>query len=276
MRSFIDTLPLFPILNQELILFLRRLSPYDWQKQTVARQWKVKDAASHLLDGNLRKISLNRDGWAPPADMEIRSSEDLVQYLNTLNGDWVKATRRLSPALITELLAATNGTVLELFSQLDPWAQSTYAVSWAGETESFNWFDIAREYTERWLHQQQMRDAVNDDGLINRELYYPFLTILMQAWPVAGAATEAQEGTVLKTVITGNGGGEWFLEKQRDNWVLSTQPHQDISAETVIEGGVAWKLFSKSVRKDEIQQHYTITGDRALGEIVLNMVSFMA
>jgi len=34
------------------------------------------------------------------------------------------------------------------------------AVDWAEEMESKNWMAIAREYTEKWLHQQQIRDAI--------------------------------------------------------------------------------------------------------------------
>ena len=30
----------------------------------------------------------------------------------------------------------------------------------AGEAVSANWFDVAREFTERWHHQQQIRLAI--------------------------------------------------------------------------------------------------------------------
>jgi hypothetical protein len=42
--------------------------------------------------------------------------------------------------------------------RLDPDAAGL-AAAWAGETDSRNWFDVAREYTEKWHHQQQLRDA---------------------------------------------------------------------------------------------------------------------
>jgi hypothetical protein len=42
---------------------------------------------------------------------------------------------------------------------LDPLAPAAFAVSWAGEETSSNWFDTARELTERWHHQQQIRLA---------------------------------------------------------------------------------------------------------------------
>jgi len=60
-------------------------------------------------------------------------------------------------------------------------------VSWAGEEESANWFDTAREFTERWHHQQQIRLAVNKPGIVTREFYFPVLDCFMRALPYAYA-----------------------------------------------------------------------------------------
>ena len=278
MKLPIDVLPLFPVLNEKLVSFLKQLSSVDWQKQTIARKWVIKDVAAHLLDGNYRRIALHRDDWSVPPDIAINSYGDLVNYLNSLNADWVKATKRLSPAILIELLELTNETVYEIFSGLDPFATSAYPVSWAGETVSHNWFDIAREYTERWLHQQQIRDAIGDKTIMSTELYHPFLDIFMQAWPFTLASIDAKEGTMLSVVITG--AGEWFVKMENGKWQLNGQPEKRkagiVTAETVIDGGIAWKLFSKSIRKEEINESVTIKGDHFLGEKILDMVSVMA
>ncbi|MEO5564403.1 MAG: hypothetical protein ABIR18_13235, partial [Chitinophagaceae bacterium] len=170
----------------------------------------------------------------------------------------------------------SNKEVYKVFAALDPFASSLYPVSWAGETLSYNWFDVAREYTERWLHQQQVRDAMGDKSILTKELYYPVLNIFIQAWPFTSANAKAGEGTVLKTIVTGDGGGEWFLVKTGDQWKLSSDTGSTIAAETTIDGDVAWKLFSKSVRKEDIAESYSIKGDNALGELILEMVSVMA
>lgn len=283
----IDVIELFPVLNKELVSFLKKLSPGDWQKQTVAKLWKVKDVVAHLVDGNNRQISLKRDGWTVEPDVEIRSYKDLVDYLNRFNADWVKASKRLSPQMLIEMLEDTNEKVYEIYKSLDPYGISIYPVGWAGEDESQNWFDIAREYTERWLHQQQVRDAMNNKGIMTKELYYPFLHIFMQAWPFTCRDMKANEGTVIKTVVTGEGGGEWYLEMDASTssagkWMLrqaqqeSGEVNSEFAAETIIDGSVAWKLFSKSVRKEDITGSYEIKGDRVLGEKVLEMVSVMA
>ena len=41
----------------------------------------------------------------------------------------------------------------EYHQALDPFGAAMFPVSWAGEEESTNWFDTAREFTERWHHQ---------------------------------------------------------------------------------------------------------------------------
>ena len=56
MDSTLEPLPpiftahLFPKLEAMLIELLRSLAPQDWEKQTLAPKWKVKDVAAHLLD----------------------------------------------------------------------------------------------------------------------------------------------------------------------------------------------------------------------------------
>jgi Mycothiol maleylpyruvate isomerase N-terminal domain len=276
MKPPIDILPLFPELNHELVSFLKSLSQDDWQKQTVARKWVIKDAAAHLLDGNLRKISRHRDNWRPVPDRTIDSYQELVDYLNEINNSWVLAVKRLSPRIITDLLAATNDEVYAILRSLDPFGKAEHSVAWAGEHESYNWFNIAREYTELFVHQQQIRDAMNDQWLLDSHLYHPFLDIFMQALPYTYRDTKAEEGTTLKFTINGQGRGHWFLKRMNGTWKLITAQDGNEASETIIEGNIAWKLFSKSVRKEDVPGSFEIKGDLFLGEKVLEMVSVMA
>ncbi|HTG55299.1 MAG TPA: maleylpyruvate isomerase N-terminal domain-containing protein, partial [Niabella sp.] len=55
----VKTLELFPILDGMLIGLLESLTEAEWNAPTIARLWKVKDVASHLLDGNLRGLSIS-------------------------------------------------------------------------------------------------------------------------------------------------------------------------------------------------------------------------
>ncbi|HQS04313.1 MAG TPA: maleylpyruvate isomerase N-terminal domain-containing protein [Daejeonella sp.] len=155
----IDVLHLFPVLNSSLIEVLNGLDRRQWNNDTLCKQWKVKDIAAHLLDGALRRLSIGRDAYQTEAP-EIKSYQDLLNYLNALNADWVNAYKRVSPEIILEQLKMAQVQMLQYLESLDPDAKAIFPVSWAGEDISTNRFDIAREYTERWHHQQQIRQAV--------------------------------------------------------------------------------------------------------------------
>jgi hypothetical protein len=117
--------------------------------------WKVRDVAAHLLDTALRKLSMVRDACYLEA-IDIRSPQDLVVVVNRLNREGVIVYRRLSPALLIGMMKAVGEESASFHETLDPFAPAAFAVSWAGETESLNWFDTARELTQRWHRQQQI------------------------------------------------------------------------------------------------------------------------
>ena len=273
--SIIKTIHLFPVLDKKLIELLRSLTPEEWNKPTVAKLWTVKDVAAHLLDTHLRTLSIARDGYFGDPPGNISSSQDLVTYLNRLNADWVAACKRISPAVLTDLLEVNCSGASAYLASLDPHAQAIFSVGWAGETVSPNWFHIAREYTEKWHHQQQIREAVNKPGIMTAELYHPFLATFMKALPFTYRHTPAPEGMVLQFTLTGVGGGDWYLVKKA-NWELTHAPTAAPAAHTTIDGTVAWKLFSKSWRRQDVLQYVTIEGDQRLGDVVLDMVSVMA
>lgn len=274
-QSRIHTTHLFQPLDDKLIELLRSLTADEWHAPTVAKEWSVKDVAAHLLDGNIRHLSLERDKYFGVTPGEINSYNDLLAFLNKFNADWVHAAKRMSPQVLLMLLKATGKPFCEHIASLDPNAQALFAVAWAGHEQSRNWFHVAREYTEKWHHQQQIREAVNKPGIMTKEFYEPFLQTFMQALPHTYRNTDAYEGTVVKVTVTGEGGGDWYLIKH-DNWEISDEEFLMPQAHTTIDGTIAWKLFSKSWRKKEAAPYVTIEGDKELGEVVLEMISVMA
>src|SRR3954471_9950013 len=126
----IDTLHLFRPLNEKLIEVLKSLSSEDWNKKTVAGSWTVKDVAAHLLDTNMRFISIHRDHASLVPDRQINSYTDLVAYLNQLNGDWVKAMKRVSGPQLIDLLTTTHEDYIRGLESLDLHAQAMFNVAW--------------------------------------------------------------------------------------------------------------------------------------------------
>ena len=125
---------------------------------------------------------------------------------------WVQAARRVSPEKLIELLELTDRRLYEHFRALDPDAPAGISVAWAGQTRSPNWFDIAREYTEKWLHQQHIREAVGQPLLLGREWYFPVLDTFLRGLPHTCRRVAAGEGTSLTFEVTGAAGGVWTLK----------------------------------------------------------------
>ncbi|UOQ51632.1 maleylpyruvate isomerase N-terminal domain-containing protein [Hymenobacter cellulosivorans] len=274
----IQTIHLFPVLDQHLFELLASLNPAQWELPTLAPQWRVRDVALHLLDGNLRALSMLRDGYfgQQPAGF---SYGEIVAFLNELNADWVRAGQRLSPGVIRWLLEVSGPEYNRYLASLDPLAPATFSVAWAGEAESLNWFHIARDYTEKWHHQQQIRQAVGQEQgpLLSPELYLPFLATCLRALPHHYRAVAAEPGQVIAFTITGEAGATWYLVQTDTGWQLSQQHSASaLAASVTIDGAVAWRLFTKSLPRELASAHIQLEGDARLGEPVFDLLTVMA
>jgi hypothetical protein len=157
----IEVRHLFPELYSELIELLQKLSGDEWNYPTSSSKWSVKDIVAHLIDTDLRRISFQRDHLIPQTNnKQIDDFKNIVEYLNYLNNSWVDASKRLSTGVLIDLLKYIKIEMPKLLNTLDMDSKALFAVWWAGEDESKCWFDIAREYTEKWYHQQQIKEAV--------------------------------------------------------------------------------------------------------------------
>lgn len=268
---------LFGEIHQELLTLLRGLSADDWYKPTVAGSWQVRDIVAHLLDSDIRRLSFQRD-QAPmvPPDKPIASYADLVGFLNQLNADWIKATKRISPQLLIEFLSVTGAQVTTLFQSLDPFEPALFGVAWAGEETSSNWFDVAREYTEKWHHQQQIRDAVGAPALDSRKWLHPVLDAFVRALPVNYENTQAEAGTQLSFVITGEAGGIWTLVRRIDDWQLFVGVADKVVCRIEFDQDTAWRLMTKGLSRDQARTKLTVQGDAALAEPLLGTLAVMA
>ncbi|PYT16730.1 MAG: hypothetical protein DMG59_09505, partial [Acidobacteria bacterium] len=203
--------------DQRLIELLESLAPLEWDLQTVAPLWKVRDVAAHLLDTALRKLSMVRDSWQVEA-AGIHTPQDLIALVNRLNREGVTVYRRLSPPVFIGIMKIACEENARFHESLDPFAPAVFAVSWAGEDMSLNWFDTARELTERWHHQQQIRHATNRPGIMTPNLYHPVLDCFMRGLPHLYRNVNPPAGTVLLLEISGECGGRWFLSKGAGKW----------------------------------------------------------
>lgn len=261
--------------DERLITLLSSLRAEEWDFQTVARSWTVRDVAAHLLDTSLRKLSMVRDS-SDERRAPVQSPRDLVALVNRLNHEGVAVFGRLSPRVLIDLLRRACDESADFHESLDPFAPAAFAVSWAGETSSLNWFDTARELTERWHHQEQIRFATNRPGIMVPSLYHPVLDCFMRGLPHLFRDTAAPPGTVLLVEISGECGGKWFLSRGSTTWTFIHEPLVDLAARVQIPQELAWRVFTNGIDRSSIAANVLIDGDQDLGERILSLRAIVA
>ena len=267
----VSTVHLFPEERAALLDLLSGLTPVEWDRPTVCEGWSVKDVALHILGGDLGNISRRRDGFG----LSPAPGEELVTFLNRFNNEWVSAARRLSPRVLVDLLAFTGPQLFAYFSSLDLSAMGG-GVSWAGLDRAPVWLDVAREYTERWLHQQHIRDAVGKQGQTDPRFFTPVLATFVYALPPVFQYTTAPPGTAVQLRIMGAAGGEWSVVREAGGWTLYEGGPPTPSASIEIDETTAWRLFTKGITPEQAEQRIIFEGDQALGRLVLQAVAIIA
>jgi uncharacterized protein (TIGR03083 family) len=265
---------LFPEVRQHLLSLLGGLTAECWLRPTAAGKWDVKDVALHLLGGDISNLSRRRDAYMPPGP-DLSRWEDLVAFINDLNQSWVVAARRMSPRVLCDLLEHIGTQVDAYFLSLDPFAIGG-EVSWAGSQPAPVWLDVAREYTERWHHQQQIREATGRPGLYEPRLFAPVLDAFVRALPHTFRDVDAAEGTTVQVTISGPAGGEWAVRRTAGSWELLVGRSAEAASEVVLAAEDAWKIFTRGIRGDQARSCSKISGNRELASRVLQMVSVIA
>jgi uncharacterized protein (TIGR03083 family) len=268
------TAHLFAELDDRLLALLRSLSHDDWRRPTIVPKWNVHQVAAHMLDTALRRLSFGRDQSA--GRLAPSSDAELADLVNGLNAQGVDVYGRLSPRMLISLSEVTLPQLHDYFLSLDPFAPSRIPVSWAGESESQNWFDIARELTERWHHQQQIRLAVDRPGIMTPRLYRPVLDCFMRGLPYGYRSVEAPEGVFVEVTVSGDCGGTWWLHRQPDRWSLVTRPDSShVASRTIVPQDIAWRVFTRGIDRAQARGHTTIIGDQRLGLGVLGILAIV-
>ena len=233
-----DVRPLMGEEQASLLALLASLQDADWAAPTEAGRWTVKDVALHLLDGDLGQLSRGRDG--DHAGL-LDSSGDYRQFVAALdakNQRWVDGTNMLSHRVIRDLLAWSGEQVQQYYASVDLHEPSS--VNWAGDGALPRWFDLAREFTERWAHQQHIRDAVGAPGTHDR-LLPEVLRTFVWAFPHQ-YRPEAPQGTAVH--LDFGTGGSWTLTRDAGTWVLDEGTAAHPAAGLRMPAQLAWRQLT--------------------------------
>lgn len=277
-KDSIVVVHLFETLDQVLLNHLRKLDQDLWNQQSLAGKWTIKQLVAHLLDGSLRSISVFRDGYFGENSKPINTYEDLIDLLNQMNADWIQATNRLSPSVLIDLLKAVSKDFILTFRSLDLEERSPFAVAWAGEEVSKNGFHIAREYTEKWHHIQQIILASDpkNELLFARELYEPYLLTSIHAIPHHFRNLNFPTNSSLEIQFVGDFSIIFSIMKRETRWVLKMGKSSEETARVIVPIRLAWKIFSKVPIDPKEKENISMEGDARLTSHFFQTLAIMA
>lgn len=265
---------LFPPEREALFDVIDALGLHDWERAATAEGWTVRDVVAHLLGDDLGRISGQRDGHRDPTASPGESPKDAADRRNR---DWVVAARRLSPRVLRALLEWSGSESQKLFESLELFAVGG-PVSWAGSEAAPVWLDLAREFTERWHHQQQIRDAVNAPIWAPDDVMRAVLATLAFSLPPAlsTAAPESEDGAAVSLRVGGSGGGDWTVKSTGGRWTLWLGRVDEPTAVVGLDADTAWRMYVGALSPDEVARRARIVGDRTLARATLNAFALVS
>jgi uncharacterized protein (TIGR03083 family) len=256
----------------EFVRLLGSLTEEESNLPTVCEGWTVRDLAIHLLGGDFSFLSRNRDAHRNETLDSAPDGDSFLDLLNAHNNRWVEAGRFLSTPLIAELLEITGRMVAEVLQNVDPSAPGE-SVSWASADPAPWWLVGAREFTERWVHHQQIRDALNKPGLNGPSFVGPILATAMHGVPPAYSDLDAPDDTTVAIDVTGRAGFSWAVRRDESGWKLYEGLTRDAAARVSIDQETTWRFLMGMSNARAARSKATVEGDNKLAKPFFSAVS---
>jgi hypothetical protein len=134
------------------------------------------------------------------------------------------------------------------------------------------WLDCARDFTEFWIHQEQIRDATGRHDVEAPEGVHAVLDTFLRAVPYTLEERPQAEGTSVAVQVDGPGGGRWSWRHDGGVWrPVQSEPGRG----TVVRFDAAdtvWRLGTRMISPAEAGRRAEVTGDDELAQQVLQIV----
>jgi hypothetical protein len=232
----------------------------------------VRDLAVHLLGDDFSFLSRNRDADRNSTLDSMPDWDSFIRELDAHNERWVRAGSFLSLRLVAELLETTGAMMSEFLEGMDLSALGEI-VSWAGPDPAPWWLVAGREFTERWVHHQQIRDALDRPGLNGPSFVGPILATAMHGVPRAYRDVDAAEDTIVAIDITGRAGFSWAVRRDSEGWRLYEGLTREAGTRLAMDQDTAWRFLMGMMSTSEARPRVTIEGETAYAEPFFNAVS---
>jgi uncharacterized protein (TIGR03083 family) len=251
--------PLFQTERERLLELLAELDPADWLRPSPCPGWTVLGLCTHLAGDDLGFLARHRDGYRGTPGPDHASEEEFVTWLDAMQDAWVTGTRRMSPRVVTDLLAWSGPQVAETLRAQDPSAR-TASVSWAGTGPVPVWLDQLRELSEYWIHRQQLLQAVDRPSDLRADLAGPVIDGLRWAYPFRLGQVPGEPGDTVTISVSGPVDRTWFLVATPAGWEFRDQPGSRGVAAMSVTTEQAWRGLTSNLPAAE-RSRITAAGD---------------
>ncbi|MDP1792588.1 MAG: maleylpyruvate isomerase N-terminal domain-containing protein [Acidimicrobiales bacterium] len=259
--------PLFELERTRLLELLNDLGDDDWQRPTSCPGWTVLDLVAHLLGDDVGLISRKRDNYSGVFPDDNISEDGFIDWLDDFQISWVRAARRASPRLVTELLEWTAPRLVSMFDAQDLTARSAH-VTWAGPDLAPVWLDQLRELSEYWIHRQQILEAVDRPIDLDAVLLRPILLGLRWAWPYRLSLADADVQGAIQIRIGDPIGEQWTLTGRNGDWQFTDDSADDVIVHASLTADQAWRMLTSNLR--EPFEQLDISGDPRIVDVLRN------
>ncbi len=256
-------LDLTPFLRPEraaLLELLRDLTDEEWATPTECPAWSVKGLALHILGDDLSLLTRQRDHSTDSLTLFAEDHPGLTfrELLDGFNEHWVSGARFLSAPLLIELLDLVGQWSADFYEGVGLDTISGEPVQFFATLDlSPYWQVIAREYSERFIHQAQIRRALGRPE-VDGELLAVAAEVhahLLAAWarefaPPAGATVAFAAGAA----------GRWVLTREADGWAVDAGGTDADGTISVADGAVN-RLVGRGLDAPDLDRAVTCSGD---------------
>ncbi|HEV3450559.1 MAG TPA: maleylpyruvate isomerase family mycothiol-dependent enzyme [Acidimicrobiia bacterium] len=267
-----EPLDVSPVLRAErdaFVALLEDLSPEDWSRPTECPAWTVQGIALHVLGDDLSLLARQRDAALPAVFRnDVGAWAGDYRSLDDFNEHWVETAQFFSPRLIVEALRVTGDWTLRWYTAVDPTSVGE-AVAFVSDDPAPYWMIAAREYLERWIHQLQVRRAVDRPGLDEPGFVVPAVATLTRGFPRAFRALPFADGTAVELVIDDPEGASWTVRRDGGDWTLHDGAVGVPTIRLTLDAGSAALLFSRALTPAAARGRVAAEGEPEVAEAVV-------
>ncbi len=268
MHEIMDVRRIYRQLFDQTITEFAKIPSDKFYGPTVLPSWKVNNIISHLTGNALYKTTDIRR----MAEQQEKSSIDfdsLAHIINANNERWVEALDYLDQTVLLDLYESSYSAMLLEFEKIqDLKSHAVHDVLWYSDDPSPWWLDMAREYTELWMHTAQICGYLDIAFPFEKQYSTLFHRICLLA---VRRLFKSEENEVILRIQIGT---ETYNISSENGFGI---PEKGKPADAVITmtDNAAWKLFSGISPTPEEASSIQIEGDRRIGGKFLKIESVM-